>query len=346
VIRVTELPTPGYEKVLRAEEPETGLRAVVAVHSTRLGPAIGGVRMWPYRSWEEAQQDALRLARAMTYKSALAGTGCGGGKAVLVGNPKTDKTEALFRALGRLVQSLGGAFVAGEDVGTVVEDMVCVRAETRWVLGLPRSMGSSGDPSPWTALGCVHGMRACLEEVHGGPAFEGRTVVVQGAGHMGDHLARRLAEAGATIVVTDLSPEAARETAARTGATAVAPDRAYEIPCDVFAPCALGAVLNDATIPRLQCRIVAGGANNQLLREEHGDRLRERGILYAPDYVVNAGGLLNAADELSPGGYDEERVRRKVEAIGTTLREVFRLAREKGVATNRASNMLAEARLA
>jgi leucine dehydrogenase len=345
-MNVTEIPTPGYERVLRAEDPASGLRAIVAVHSTRLGPALGGLRMWPYRSWDEATFDVLRLARGMTYKSAVADTGLGGGKAVILGNPKTDKSEALFRATGRLVEALRGAYVTAEDVGTTVEDMVVVRRETRWVTGLPRSMGSSGDPSPWTALGCFLGIRACLEEAFGSPDLAGRTVAVQGLGSVAMALADLLHRAGARLVVTDIASERVREAVARFGATAVPPEAVTEVPCDVLAPCALGAVLNDATLPRLRARVVAGAANNQLLREEHGDRLREMGVLYAPDYVINAGGIINVSIELEPGGYDEARSRRKVENIVAALKAVFRLARERGISTNRAANLLAEERLA
>jgi leucine dehydrogenase len=345
-MKVTDVPCPGYERVVRAEDPASGLRAIVAVHSTRLGPALGGLRMWPYRSWDEATFDVLRLARGMTYKSAVADTGLGGGKAVILGNPKTDKSEALFRAMGRFIESLGGAYVTAEDVGTTVEDMVAVRRETRWVTGLPRSMGSSGDPSPWTALGCLLGIRACLEEVHGSPEVAGRTVAVQGLGHVAMSLADLLHRAGARLVVTDLAAERVREAVARFSAAAVHPDAVYDVPCDVLSPCALGAVLNDGTLPRLRARVVAGAANNQLLREEHGDRLREMGVLYAPDYVINAGGILNVSTELEPGGYDEARARRKVENIHAALKEVFRRAREDGLATNRAANRIAEERLA
>ena len=277
-MKITEIPVAGYERVARAEDPASGLKALIAVHDTTLGPALGGLRMWPFRSWEEAQFDVLRLAKGMTYKSAVADTGLGGGKSIILGNPKTEKSEALFRAMGRFIDAFGGRYITAEDVGTSVEDMVTVRKETKWVTGLPRSLGSSGDPSPWTALGCFLGVKACLEEVFGNADLAGKTVAIQGMGHVGD-LPRRAprSRSGAHLVVSDLTAERAKEAAARFGATPVAPDAIYDVPCDVFAPCALGAVINDETLRRLKTKIVAGAANNVLLREEHGDRLKRDG---------------------------------------------------------------------
>jgi leucine dehydrogenase len=341
-MKITDVPVTGYERVVRCEDPASGLAAIIAVHDTTLGPALGGLRMWPFRSWEEATFDVLRLAKGMTYKSAVADTGLGGGKAVILGNPKTGKSEALFRAMGRFIDALGGQYITAEDVGTSVEDMVVVRKETKWVTGLPLASGSSGDPSPWTALGCYRGVEACLEEVFGSKDARGRTVAVQGFGHVGQYLARHLADAGARLVVSDVAPERVREAATKYGATTVEPSAIYDVPCDVFAPCALGAVINDDTIRRLRTRIVAGAANNVLLREEHGDRLKEAGVLYAPDYVINAGGIINVSIEVEEGGYDEARSRAKVEHIPAALKNVFRISREKGISTNRASNVLAE----
>jgi leucine dehydrogenase len=248
--------------------------------------------------------------------------------------------------MGDFIDALGGRYITAEDVGTSVEDMVKVRARTRWVTGLPRSMGSSGDPSPWTALGVFLGIQACLEETTGAASFAGKTVAIQGMGNVGTLLAEQLRAAGARLVVADLAPERARETATRFGAQAVAADAIYDVPCDVFAPCALGAVINDDTLGRLRCEIVAGGANNVLLREEHGDRLREKGILYAPDYVINAGGITNISCEVEPRGYDEGRARQKVGNIHAALKAVFRLSKERGISTNRAANLFAEDRLA
>ena len=344
-MKITEIAQPGYEKVVRAEDPASGLRALIAIHDTTLGPALGGLRMWPFRSWEEAQFDVLRLARGMTFKSAIADTGLGGGKSIILGNPKTDKTDALFHAMGSFIDSLGGTYITAEDVGTSVEDMVKVKQRTRWVTGLPRSMGSSGDPSPWTALGVFRGQKACIEDIFGTSDFAGKTVAIQGMGNVGAMLAGHLSAAGAKLVVTDVTLDRAREAAHRHGALIVPPDAIYEVPCDIFAPCALGAVINDETIKRLQCKIIAGGANNVLLREDHGDRLREMGILYAPDYVINAGGIINISCEVEPGGYDDSHSRKKVENIYNALKAVFRLSREQNLSTNRASNLVAEEKL-
>jgi leucine dehydrogenase len=344
-MKITEAPQQGYERVVRCEDPESGLRAIIAVHDTRLGPALGGLRMWPFPSWDAATFDVLRLAKGMTYKSAVADTGLGGGKSVILGNPKTDKSEALFRAMGRFIDSLGGKYITAEDVGTSVEDMVVVRKETKWVTGLPHSLGSSGDPSPWTALGVFRGQKACLEEAYGSGDFRGRTVAIQGLGHVGAFLAQHLKDAGAKLVVADVSSDRVRDAQARYAAAVVDPGAIYDVPCDIFAPCALGAVINEDTLKRLKCRIVAGAANNVLLREEHGDRLREMGVVYAPDYVINAGGIINVSIEVEAGGYDEERSRAKVENIYGALKTVFRISREKGVSANRASNLLAEERL-
>jgi leucine dehydrogenase len=248
--------------------------------------------------------------------------------------------------MGEFIDALGGRYITAEDVGTSVEDMVKVRTKTRWVTGLPRSMGSSGDPSPWTALGVFRGQKACLEDAFGSGDFEGRTVAIQGMGHVGVFLAEHLKAAGAKLVVTDVAADRARDAGSRFGAQVVSTDAIYEVPCDVFAPCALGAGINDETIKRLRCKIIAGAANNVLLREEHGDRLREQGILYAPDYVINAGGIINVSCEVEPGGYDEARSRKKVENIYNALKAVFRLSREHNISTNRASNLVAEQKLA
>jgi leucine dehydrogenase len=281
----------------------------------------------------------------MTFKSAVADTGLGGGKSVVIGNPKTDKTERLFEAVGAFVDTLGGTYITAEDVGTSVEDMVIVRRKTRWVTGLPREMGSSGDPSPWTALGVFRGMKACLEEAFGSPSFEGKVVAVQGCGHVGQYLARHLAKAGAKVLLADIAVERAKALAVETGGTVCSPAEILSAKCDVLAPCALGAVVNDETLPSFRCRIIAGAANNVLLREEHGLRLREAGILYAPDYVINAGGIINVSIEVEPGGYDEERSRKKVENIYHALKRVFAIAKERRISTNEASNHLANERL-
>jgi leucine dehydrogenase len=345
MIRIDEFPQQGYEGVWKAQDPDSGLRAVIAIHDTTLGPALGGMRMWPYASWDDAITDVLRLSRGMTYKSAVADTGLGGGKSVILGNPKTGKTEALFRAMGKFIEWLKGRYITAEDVGTSVEDMVIVRRETKHVTGLPREMGSSGDPSPWTALGVFKGIGACLEEAFGSAEAKGRTVAIQGCGHVGLFLAQLLAKAGATLKVADIVPERARDVAQKTGAEVVPPGDILATECDVLAPCALGAIVNDDTLPKFRCKVIAGGANNLLLRESHGRKLRDAGILYAPDYVINAGGIINVSIEVEPGGYDPERSRAKVENIAVALRRVFAIARQENLSTNEASNRLAEERL-
>jgi leucine dehydrogenase len=341
-LKVTRLPQSGYEQVVKCEDPVSGLRALIAVHDTTLGPALGGMRMWPYATWDDALFDVLRLSRGMTYKSAVAETGLGGGKSVILGNSKTQKSEKLFLAMGQFIDTLGGAYITAEDVGTSVDDMVTVRRATKHVTGLPHSMASSGDPSPWTALGCYRGIIACLEEVFGSGSLDGRTVAIQGCGHVGRYLAQHLARAGAKLLLADLAVERAQEAAKETGGTIVDAAEILFQRCDVLAPCAMGAVFNDETLPRLRTRIVAGAANNVLRKEEHGERLRAMGILYAPDYVINAGGIINVSIEVEKGGYDEARSRKKVENIYNALKRVFALSKTKNISTNEASNRLAE----
>lgn len=343
-MKFEDITPEGYEKIVKCEDEESGLKAVIAVHNTTLGPALGGLRMWPYASWDDAVFDVKRLSKGMTYKSAVADTGLGGGKSVIIGNPKTDKTEALFRAMGKFVDSFEGKYITAEDVGTTVEDMVNVRKETQRVTGLPLDLGSSGDPSPWTALGTFLGIKACLEEVFGSGDFTGRTVAVQGVGHVGEYLCDHLHKAGAKLIVADIAREKVEEIAERTGAQIVDPADILFVECDVLAPCALGAVVNDESLPKLNTKIIAGAANNILLREDHGDRLREAGILYAPDYVINAGGIINVSIEVE-GEYDEERSRAKVENIYVALKRVFEIANAENISTNAASNRLAEERL-
>ncbi|MGH7163713.1 MAG: Glu/Leu/Phe/Val family dehydrogenase [Planctomycetota bacterium] len=344
-MKITDIAVKGYEKVVRCDDPETGLKAIISVHDTTLGPALGGMRMWAYLSDQEALTDVNRLSKGMTYKSAVAETGLGGGKAVVIGNPKTDKSEALFRAMGRFVESIHGLYTTAEDVGTSVEDMVIVRQETRHVTGLPREMGSSGDPSPYTALGVFLGMKACVEKTLKTSDFKGVRVAVQGCGNVAAYLCEHLHKAGAQLVVADIVLEKAQMVAEKHGAKVVAPSEIYDVPCEIYAPCALGATINDDTVPRLKCKIVAGAANNQCLTVEHGDRLRERGIVYAPDFVINAGGIINVSIELEPGGYNAARALQKVRNIHTAVKDILETAEREDIATNRAAIVLAERRL-
>ncbi|HET6202449.1 MAG TPA: Glu/Leu/Phe/Val dehydrogenase dimerization domain-containing protein [Planctomycetota bacterium] len=343
-MEIQPVEVPGYERVVRVSDPDARLVAFIAIHDTTLGPALGGMRMWPFRTEEEAQTDALRLARGMTYKSAVADMALGGGKSVVLGDGRREKTEALFRSMGRAIDSLGGLYITAEDVGVNERDLEIVRRETRWVTGLA---SGSGNPSPFTARGALIGMKACAEEVFGSPSLKERRVAIHGVGAVGGALAQLLHAEGANLLVADLDAEKAEAVARETRAEVVSDEAIFEVPCDVFSPNALGGVLNDRTIPRLRCRIVAGCANNQLLDESrHGAALLERGICYAPDFVLNAGGIINVGCELLPGGYDRQESLRRIDRIGRHLREVFRIGRAERVSTAAAALRLAERRLA
>jgi leucine dehydrogenase len=330
-----------HEQVSIFAEPSSGYRGIIAIHDTTLGPALGGTRFWNYESDREALIDALRLARGMTYKAAVAGLNLGGGKSVIIGDNKTTRREAIFRAHGRHVESLGGRYITAEDVGTSAQDMEFIRAETEHVTGL---LGKSGDPSPVTAYGVYRGMKACAKERWNSDSLTGKTVAVQGCGHVGYSLCKLLFAEGARLIVTDIDPQRVKSVVQDLRATAVAPDEIYAQAADIFAPCALGATLNDETIPQLKVQIIAGGANNQLAEERHGDLLARRGILYAPDYVINGGGLINVNAELH--GWSLERARNKAGEIYDTILRVFEIAKEEGIPTYRAADRLAEQRIA
>jgi leucine dehydrogenase len=331
-----------YEQLVFCHDKATGLRAIIAIHDTTLGPALGGCRMYPYASEEDAIVDALRLARGMTYKAAASGLNLGGGKSVIIGDPEA-KSEQLLRSFGRYIETLGGRYIVAEDVGTSTEDMEHIRIETSHVVGVDVTHGGSGDPSPFTALGVLQGMRACAEEAFGSPSLEGRTVAVQGLGHVGYHLCEPLHDEGANLMVTDLREELVDQAVREFGAKPVEPAEILTIPCDILAPCALGAVVNDISLPNFRCSIIAGGANNILLEARHGEALAERGILYAPDYVINAGGLINVADELE--GYDQTRATKRVAHIYDSLRSIIAIARRDDVPTNVAADTLALERI-
>lgn len=329
-----------HEQVLFCHEPAANYRGIIAIHDTTLGPALGGTRFWDYETDEEALIDVLRLSRGMTYKAAVAGLNLGGGKAVIIGDPKTQRREALFRAHGRFIESLKGRYITAEDVGTSVEDMDYVHMETEHVTGI---LGRSGDPSPVTAYGVFRGIKACVHERYGRDSVENSHVAVQGLGHVGYHLCRYLTNEGARLTVTDIDPAKVGRTIEELGAESVAPDQIYNVEAQVFAPCALGAVVNDETIPQFSFEIIAGGANNQLAEERHGGELERRGILYAPDYVINAGGLINVYGELN--GWSPDRAKRKAGEIHDTLDQLFELAREQGIPTHEAADRLAERRI-
>jgi len=344
-MEISEIQIDGYEKVVRCRDEASGLHAIIAVHDTTLGPALGGMRMLPYASEDEALFDVLRLSRGMTFKSAVADTGLGGGKSVILGDPKLMKSEALFETMGRFIDSLDGLYITAEDMNIAIPDLEVVRRRTRWVTGLSRESGSSGNPSPYTALGCKVGMGAALEEALDGPDLSRRRILIQGVGAVGGRLAVMLHEAGADVLICDINEERVAQLVREHGFEAV-PDEAHlEVECDIYAPCARGAIINDDTIPKLRCKIVAGCANNQLLEPAHADVLRARGILYAPDFVINAGGIINVSTELLPGGYDEEAALRKIDTVADNLRRVFEISRAEDIPTNDAAYKLAEERL-
>lgn len=334
----------GHEEVVAFNHKATGLKAFVAIHDTTLGPALGGCRMWPYHSEEEALIDVLRLSRGMTYKASVAGLNLGGGKAVVIGDPEKDKSEELFRALGRFIGSLGGRYITAEDVGTNVEDMDYVYMETDRVVGVHKVHGGSGDPSPYTAFGTLQGIKACLQKKYGHDDVGKMSFAVQGVGHVGFYLTKYLRETGAKVFVCDIN-EARVETAVdELGAEAVSMDQIYDVDAQVFSPCALGGVINEDTVPRLKCDIVAGSANNQLESDDWGTKLEERGILYAPDYAINAGGLINVAIELQ--GYDQDRAFRTVGTIYSIIQQIFKIADRDGIPSWQAADRLAEERIA
>ncbi|MEX0912225.1 MAG: Glu/Leu/Phe/Val dehydrogenase dimerization domain-containing protein [Gemmatimonadota bacterium] len=330
----------GHEQVVFCHEPSCGYKAIIAIHDTTLGPALGGTRFWNYDTHGEAVVDALRLARGMTYKASVAGLNLGGGKSVIIGDPKTAYREAIFRAHGRFIQSLGGRYITAEDVGTSVTDMDYVHMETEHVTGLP---GTSGDPSPVTAYGTYRGIKAAAQAAWGSDALRDRTVAVQGLGNVGYYLCRHLAADHAKLIVTDIDALRVERIVDEFGAEAVAPDAIYGVEADIFAPCALGAVINDDTIPQLRVRVVAGAANNVLAEPRHGELLHRKEIVYAPDYVINAGGLINVYGELK--GWSSEQAMRKAGEIYTTLRRLFELAQDEGIPTYRAADRIAERRI-
>jgi len=333
-----------YEQLVFCQDSSSGLKAIIAIHDTTLGPALGGARMWTYTSEADAIEDALRLARGMTYKNAAAGLNLGGGKTVIIGDPRKDKSEALFRAFGRYVQSLNGRYITAEDVGTTVADMDIIYEETNYVTGISPEFGSSGNPSPITAYGVYRGMKAAAKEAFGTDSLEGKVVAVQGVGNVAFALCRHLYEEGAKLFVTDINKEAVQRAIQEFHAAAVDPDDIYSVDCDIYSPCALGATINDLTIPKLKAKVIAGSANNQLNEARHGDLLHEKGIIYAPDYVINAGGVINVADELY--GYNRDRAMRKVETtIYHNVENVIAISKRDRIPTYKAADRMAEERM-
>ncbi|TLS36390.1 branched-chain amino acid dehydrogenase [Pseudalkalibacillus caeni] len=335
--------TYDYEQVVVCQDKQSGLKAIIAIHDTTLGPALGGTRMWTYDSEEAAFEDALRLAKGMTYKNAAAGLNLGGGKTVIIGDPRKDKNEEMFRAFGRYIQGLNGRYITAEDVGTTVADMDLIHEETDYVTGISPAFGSSGNPSPVTAYGVYVGMKAAAKEAFGTDSLEGKTVAVQGVGNVAYNLCKHLHEEGASLIVTDINKEAVQRAVDDFGAKAVNTDEIYSVDCDIFAPCALGAVINDDTIPQIKAKVIAGAANNQLKETTHGDQIAEMGIVYAPDYVINAGGVINVADELY--GYNRDRAMKRVEGIYDNIQKVIEISKRDGIPTYAAADRMAEERI-
>lgn len=344
-MKIERIEAEGYENVVMGIDPDSGLRAIIAVHDTTLGPALGGLRMWNYKTDEEAITDVLRLSRGMTYKSACANTGLGGGKAVIIGDQHRDKSEQLFRAMGRFVETLGGSYITAEDVGIGIQELEWLHKETKYVTGLSRQSGSSGNPSPFTARGCIRGLFACTEEKFGTSHLDRLHYSVQGLGQVGGEVVRCLSMLGARVTVSDINQDRCVEFSALPGVEVAHGDEIYDVDADVFMPCALGGILNDDTIPRLKVKVVAGAANNQLLTESHATMIHDHDILYAPDFIINAGGIINVSVEVRPEGYDERTAVTKIENIYNGLREVFETSRRENLTPAEAAYQVAENRL-
>ncbi|MCG8310396.1 MAG: leucine dehydrogenase [Cytophagales bacterium] len=341
----SELAEHDHEQVVFCNDSETGLKAIIGIHNTVLGPALGGTRMWNYPSDAAALNDVLRLARGMTYKASISGLNLGGGKAVILGDAAKLKSEAFLRRFGRFVESLNGKYVTAEDVNMSPEDMEYISMETRHVTGLSESIGGGGDPSPVTAYGVYVGMKACAKKVYGSDSLEGKSISVQGVGHVGMYLLGYLAKENVKLYVSDYVRERAEEAASKFGANAVGLDEVYDLDVDIYSPCALGATINNDTISRLQCQIIAGAANNQLDDESiHGEMLMKRGIAYAPDFLINAGGLINVGIDYL-GGWNKERIYRKTEKIYQTTLDIFKLSEKEGIPTQNAALRIAKKRI-
>ncbi|MDN5925274.1 MAG: leucine dehydrogenase [Xanthomonadales bacterium] len=333
----------GHEEVVFCHSKDAGLKAIIAIHNTVLGPSLGGLRMWPYKTEQDAVNDVLRLSRGMTYKNAVAGLNLGGGKAVIIGDPSTDKSEALFRAFGRFVNSLNGRYITAEDVGIDVNDMEYVFRETEFVTGVHQVHGGSGDPSPFTAYGTLQGVMASLKYKHGNEDVGKYSFAVQGAGHVGTEFIKLLREQGAKVFVTDINKAAVQRCVDELGCEAVGMDDIYDVDADVYSPCALGGTVDENTIDRIKAKIICGCANNQLATDEIGDELSKRGVLYAPDYAVNAGGVMNVSLEID--GYNRERAMRMMRSIYYNVGRIFEIADRDGIPTYKAADRMAEERI-
>ena len=334
----------GHEEVVFCHNKDAGLKAIIAIHNSVLGPALGGLRMWNYATEQDALNDVLRLSRGMTYKAAVSGLNLGGGKAVIIGDPAQDKSEALFRAFGRFVNSLNGRYITAEDVGIDVNDMEFVYKETPFVTGVHQVHGGSGDPSPFTAYGTLQGLMAALQVKFGNEDVGKYAYAVQGVGHVGMEFVKLLRERGAKVFVTDINKDLVQRAVDDHGAEAVAPDQIYDVDAQVYSPCALGGTVNENTLPRLKCQVICGAANNQLANDEIGDEVMRKGILYAPDYAVNAGGLMNVSLEID--GYNRERAMRMLRTIYFNLGRIFEISQRDNIPTYKAADRMAEERIA
>ena len=343
-LEIEKLPIAGYEQVLKITDKNASLTAIIAIHDTTLGPALGGIRIKPYATFNEALEDVLRLAKGMTHKSAIAEVGFGGGKSVIIADPKTQKTPELLLAFGAAVEQLGGQYICAEDVGCTTEDVKIIRRATQYVVGLAHSK-SSGDPGPFTAWGVFRGIQATLARIFGSDSLEGRTIAIQGLGNVGLPLAEFLFWHGANLIFSDIDPVKLEKMALKYGARILPPDQILSAECDILAPCALGGILNERTIPTLRCKGVAGSSNNQLLKSEHAKLLLDRKIVYAPDFVINAGGLLNVSAELEEKGYQPASPRQKIHRIYDTLSAIYEISEKGKESTDAAAISLAEYRI-
>ncbi len=339
-----KLEKSGHQEVVYCSDPGTGLRAIIAIHDTTLGPALGGTRMFAYKTETEALNDVLRLSRSMTYKAAITGLNLGGGKAVIIGDSRLHKSEALMRRFGRFIDNLNGSFITAEDVGMTPKDMEYIRMETKHVTGIPESIGGSGDPSPVTARGVFMGIKASVKEFFGNDSLAGKSIAVQGIGHVGEILVGLLRNESAKVYVSDINEERLGQIAQKYGAEAISTNSLFDLDIDIYSPCALGATVNTETINRLKCSIIAGSANNQLADEEvHGKMLLDKGILYAPDYLINAGGLINCYSEIA--GFNKKKTLQMTENIYEATRRVLKKSKEENIPTNEAANRIAEKRI-
>lgn len=343
-LKMEKIFIPGYEEVWKVEDSSCALRSYIVVHNTALGPSLGGTRIYPYSTASLALEDALRLSKGMTYKAAVCGVGFGGGKSVIIADPKKEKTPELFQTFGRAVEMLKGRYICAEDVGCGTADVEQIRKSTEFVVGLKHE-NSSGDPSIYTAFGVFRGIQSTLKKVFGSPSLKGKKIAIQGLGSVGSKLAEFLFWQGADLIVTDVDAQLTKAIAKKFGAKIVSPDEILQVSCDLLSPCAMGAILTEHSIAQLQCLAIAGAANNQLLKDSDGDLLAKKGILYAPDFVINAGGLLNVSVEVESAGYDPLIARQKCDAIFDTLTSIYEIAEKNRITTHMAAISLGDYRL-